>query len=43
MDRQTVCYRLHGDGGPRCYLKPEKKKKKKGHAQFCQNERLFVN
>ena len=29
MDRRAVCYRLHGDGGPRCYLKPEKRKKKK--------------
>ena len=28
MDRRSVCYRLHGDGGPRCYLKPEKEKEK---------------
>ena len=32
MDRRTVCYRLHGDGGPRCYLKPEKEKEKRTYS-----------
>ena len=29
MDRRTMFYRLQGDGGPRCYLKPEKEKEKR--------------